>query len=353
MSNRLETYLQPFLNAFLTSIEKKDGSITRRQFILGGMIGSLAILAACDDNKGLQSSPYDHWEKYTGKEFPQDAIVAIGRNLGNNTEYPGFSDVGNLIVRSHLSTNELREYFPILTSRIPLQSADIHEPGLMQPASNDATIKELTVIDQTTGRSFQEPFVETKSLKLTVKIDSGIYLVPEKVRQLVVAKEFSHVLYLQQCADNIASQVESRYSIVRSSDTTSIPTFLFINSIRYGGQPNRHSLGDAFDNGNLDIDGAGYWHIMKAFGKMKTKGQLSSVDLSYLSSVNTAFEKATEMGLLIQTQQNSFQWKVNISPFSPEWTSITRSILTNKNILKERIVSLPSQPNGFRLRFYD
>ncbi|MBI2029617.1 hypothetical protein HYT02_04330 [Candidatus Gottesmanbacteria bacterium] len=310
---------------------KNDGGFTRRKFLLGlcalgGIATAIAIGVTLGKDDESQNSPFDNWERYKGKEFPTDLTVDIGKSLVRDMEYPGFSDVGNLIVQSQLNPQKLRSYFPILSSRIPLQSADIHEPGVMEPRFTNTFIGQQVVTDKLTGNTFQDTFAESDSLELTVKIDGGIYLAPQRVRELVVAKEFSHILYLQKCADNITSQVEARYSISRASDTTSLSTFLFVNSVAYGGQPNRNSLGDAFDNAKFDIDGAGYWHIMRAFGKMKVTNQLSIVDLDYLSSANTAFEQARASEILIQENSN-FRWKEDITPFSPEWTNITRPLL--------------------------
>ncbi len=280
----------------------------------------------------ILSDIYAGWERYANRQLPENIVLAIAKDLSLDTKYPGFSEVGTIILESRQNPNKIKAILPPFTGTIPValensvQTAGATATLTFTPAANYI---EAQVKDKNTETVEKKTFLDFVSIGLSVELDNSIYLAPKEVKQLLMVKEFSHLLYINPQEAHIGKQVEEKFEITQSTSMY-MESFLFLNGQARPDVPQIPSLGDAFDNARIDNDGAGYYHIMRAYGKMKATGILRPVDISVLSSDDIAFETARKRGLLIEKSKGDFSWKEGIGPFSPAWTVITRAILQGK-----------------------
>ena len=274
--------------------------------------------------------PYRHWELYRNGTLPREHVAAIGRDLAHSPQYPGFPEVGTIIALSLEQPSQLQQYLPQLENHGPI---DIKLSNLM---ARIGALSELfvdtngvgitaTVRHNQTGETKQGGLAKVDRMPLVVNMDNGFASAPDVAKKLIIVKEFSHLLYMNLHQQVIAQTVLQRFEI-DLEEPVNLPNLLFINaqaSVKIRGI----DFGDMYNNAPDDLDGAGYWHIIQALGKMRAMGLLSPTDLVILEGANTAFEEAKRRGLLIEENPGEFVWKEGIGPFSPEWTAMMRPIL--------------------------
>ncbi len=313
--------------------------IARRHFLKLTGLGIGAAVFGCGGITWLitsrprsESLPYQDWGIYQNALLPTDLVIAIGEDIKNSVEFLGFPEVGEIILLSSQRPDRLHELLPELIDHGPLgiRLTNLVEKEGANGALNHkiaATALRARVRNRATRETREGIFAQVNRLQLVVELDNSFYLAPKVAKQLILVKEFSHFLYFGEHKKVISVDVLQNFDILEPSSILGLENFLLINGYAKPSLAGIPSLGDKFDNARVDIDGAGYWHIMAAFGKMKVNGLLSATDLQVLWSNDLAFERARSSGLLIEKSRGEFVWREEITPFSQEWLSIIRPIL--------------------------
>lgn len=312
--------------------------IRRRNLLLvaGAVVvtGSLGVVAAAVlEGQESHPNPYSGWEKYKNGELPQETVVAIGQDLAGNHEYPGFAEVGEIILKSQLNPDQLQAYSPVFKDRIPVVFSNIMQTdGSLSAIENayDTLNPAPVALRNKQSLAVTRGFlVYTDRMRLKVIMDNGSHDAPEIAKKLLLVKEFCHLLYIQQHANVLAQELLGNYDLALPQPIPDLHTSIFISAnYKYQAKsPEIPEIGDYFKNALTDIDGAGYWHVLPAFGKMKRGGVFTNKHLSQLWTFNQPFEKAFAQGFLIEKTKGEFVWKDGVTPFSPEWTRIMRPVL--------------------------
>lgn len=312
--------------------------VTRRHFLWIGVFTAGGTLALGGAGKFLidrlfppEENPYLGWEKFRDDYLPQEKVVAIGEDIRSSWELPGFPEAGELILLSQRESGRLADFLPQLQDHGPIK---IRFTNLVETAGAIGAVAfnvrgvtvEAQVRNRATGETQEGVFVEANKMELVVELDNSFYRGPEIAKKLIMVKEFSHLLYIEEQKRVVTEEVARNFEIIEPK-VDNLEAFLFINGHLKPGIRNMPSLGDSFDNALFDLDGAGYWHIMPAFGKMRSVGLLSERDLTVLKSDNQAFGEVRIKGLLQEVKTGEFVWKEGIGPFSREWRSVIRGIV--------------------------
>lgn len=277
------------------------------------------------------STPYRDWERYQDLALPPETVIAIGNEIAQDITYPGFSEVGKIIVDTQRNPDKFKSVFPQLAPPINVRFTNtVKEDRAL--ANIDHDIKGIAVVARTRNKKTREVstgvFADIDRVALTIKMDNSSSQAPDLAKRFLLVKEFSHFVYYQQHKEEMLKQIFENFDILEPADMDT--TFLYENGVfRIGSNVPR--LGELFENGLIDIDGAGYWHTTQAFGKMKRLGHLPQSAIHVLSSNDKVFETALVRGLLLDQGKGKFTWKNGVGPFNPEWTSITRAVLTGKS----------------------
>lgn len=323
---------------------------SRREF-LGAAAAVLAGAAIFGVTRGRSSQPgrgaetppqksnlYTGWERYANRNLPRETVMDIARDLAADTEYPGFSEVGQMVVEANTRNGSIDPRIK------PLSTVEDLRIGLLKDLSHQqGALARLEVKNTTTGiegefkpkgeAEFQQGFFTrvTEPNVLTVILDSSSYVAPEMAKKLLIVKEFSHLLLIAEHKKAIAAQVLQNFDVRFKNPAFDIEDVLYSSGQDKPDFNNIPSLTDLFNHTRIDWDGAGYWYVIRALGKMMAKGVFSSKDLDILNSNVAAFQAARKDGLLIEQGSGDYVWKQGIGPFSPEWTAIGRAVLWNRN----------------------
>lgn len=315
---------------------KGPWSPTRREFLkaVGITTGALVVLGIGGKfslDMLRSKDPYAGWEKYQDSVLPKEIAIAIGEDLKKDTSYPGFSEIGPLVIASQLDPEKIKTFYSSnLQGEVSIVFANTIKAGSLSDLEhNTKSVVLETEIYNKSRHTQKGVLVQINSLNLSVRLDNTSYLAPDAAKRLLLVKEFSHFLYIAKQREIIKQEVLENFEIVQPKVSESeLGVLLQMNAFMRSGTESIVSLGERFENAIIDLDGAGYWHIMRAYGKMKVNGVLSPRDVLILGSDDLAFETARQRGLLIEKKKGEFVWKEGIGPFSPQWTDITRKILS-------------------------
>lgn len=282
-------------------------------------------------------SAYNGWERYENSNLPKEVVMGIARDLASNTEYPGFAEVGSLLIEANTTNGSLAPRIrPLNTQedlRISLLRSMAQKMGAVAYLEIDNTSIGTEGEFKLKGGGEFRPGLFTRiedPTKIQAILDSNTAFAPDEAKRLLIVKELSHLLLITEHKRAIMSQVLQDYDIRLKDPTLDLEDILYVSALDKPHFKNIPSLTDLFDNAGLDIDGGGYWYILKALGKMISRGLLKGEDLVVLNSNVQAFEAAKRRGLLIERGKGEFDWKEGIGPFSPEWTAIGRAVLRNE-----------------------
>ncbi len=311
--------------------QQNSPGFSRREFVnLSGKFILLSWLAACakapPNTPSAALDPYSGWSKYIDRQLPKELVTAVGRDI-EASDIPGFSEVGSVIILSQTEPSRLREYFPAAETPNPL-AVKLHSsfPALGGMGLFLETADEIQrdVRDKSTQNVERRSFLPVQKVTMEIALADDLVYAPTLAKQLILVKEFSHFLYFQQHQSAVVDQVRLSYDVQRGFYSDDF--FLYLSSVYKPFNPRFPSLGDLFDNASIDFDGAGYWHVMRAFGYIKQHNLFDPLSLEVFHSMDEAYTKAREVGILLE--DNS--WREGITPFSPEWTPITREILKDR-----------------------
>lgn len=273
--------------------------------------------------------PYKNWERYKNSSFLSLLVIEMGRDIEADTEFPGFAEVGTLIRLSQEHPEQLQEYYPLVVNRIDVRLRNLVQEagaiGSMDPKAKGIT-EVIKIGNKKTGQIQEGVAANIQSIDISVSLTNSFYLAPDIAKKLILVKEFSHLLYSKEQRQRIFEEFQQNYDLLEPIPED-LSTYLYLNAQGKDLLNKIPPLSDLFDHARVDLDGAGYWHIMRAFGKMRRKGMFTQQDLQALSSDNFTFEEALKRGLLIEKVPGGFEWKQGIGPFSPEWLAIIRQFL--------------------------
>ena len=181
---------------------------------------------------------------------------------------------------------------------------------------------EMEIVDKQTGTREPKVFIiPDRDLEYTIVLNNSLSYAPTIVKKLVLVKEFSHFLYISQLRDALVRDISARWEFPEVGQNN-LADFLFINAVVHESTDHIPTLPDFYNNFNHYVDGAGYWHIMRAYGRMKARKMLSANDISSILRVDDVFNRALAKGILKDTGKGNYERKDGIGPMSPEWTSI-------------------------------
>lgn len=332
---------------------RKSKGVSRRNLVIGLAAGGAAVATAAvllgrnqqppepslpkpvgtipERKPTPKDNPYAGWERYQNKPLPKEIVLKIGQDLAKDTQYPGFKEVGELIILAQEHPEQLQKYLSGAKTSVGISLAEtVPERGALgylvyHPVTTEIAAKTK---DKRTGDIKDGVFIKWDKVDLKVELDNSYIFSPNIFKKLIIVKEYSHLLYHPQHKDKIIQEVLDHYEILKPTADLNIPNLLYQTALHE--ERNTPVSGALFSQAKYDADGAGYWHIMPAYGKMKALGMVNAQSLDVLENDDRAFETARKRGLLIEKNKGEFVWKEGIGPFSPEWTQITRAILTDK-----------------------
>lgn len=336
----------------------RDGRVSTRagqiSLTKDGLAIAVPALAACDDESPQPSNersgsvvpigegPFAHWERYVNGSVPTDNVLQIAARLRQNKMYPGFSEVADVMTSVNTDPTALTNLLGIAAPQTPvgikLQDSATTSGFTASLAIKPKNIQIIAgeIRDKKTGKLRKVNLTKVDEIEFVeVELDNSLKTAPDALRELLIVKEYSQLLYINELKQKIREQVSANLDIVEPKNPSpNLETFLYVNGTSKAIAPEADipSMGDLFDHTLRYMDGAGYWHIMRAYGKMRRQ-KLSNGNLmipddaanSYWASDNFAFENALKQGLLIESN-GEFTWKEGIGPFSPEWTSIVKQL---------------------------
>lgn len=330
--------------------------MTRRNVLKGAAaLGVAVFFAGCGTDTSPQSTPeqgnpyviainegsYKNWANL-GTLSPE-TVQAIGADIASSS-LPGFKEVGE-IMQALQTPASLHAYFSMPTPEKPVGIivkdlvTEADAIGALQLETHviavDAALKE-----NKTGNIQKMLLGQVERINaIGIEMDTSFVNVPDVIKQLILVKEFSHFLFIAQHMDLVKKQVLEHFTLVEPKNPLpDLATFLYFNGRMKETAPQLTipSLTDLFDHAFTDLDGAGYFYIMPAYGWMKRQtlsnggpllpDELTTQSDSFLHSDEQAFQAAISAGLLIEKTPGEFIWKEGIGPFSPEWTGIMRPI---------------------------
>lgn len=296
----------------------------------GGLLaGGIGIIRGL--NLEAQKQKVDQAIKIPGLEGRQNSaissevVIEIGSEI-EQSDLPGFNEAGKLITLSQTDPNALTQYLPLFSGNLEFRFGEILRSinsvaHLAMEGKGDYKVAEVKEI--ATGRRIKTILGQYTSVSAAIEFDNSLINASKIVTQLMFVKEISHFLYTSELRSRIAHDVLRKYDVTIESPEAVLQDILFYNSV--GNNGNIPSLGELFDFGLVDLDGAGYFHIVPSYGLARAKGILTPKDIKILESNERLFEIAKSKGLLKQNSDGTVLWKQGIGPFSPEWTEIIRS----------------------------
>ena len=299
-----------------------------RKRLVTGFIGLLLIIGVVIVLGIWPELPYFGWEKYQNKSLPSSVVINIGENIKDLGDiYPGFTEAGKIIIASQKDPKSL-EIYPKPLQPFKIEFDDfIKRDHALAGFSWNRLGRDVGVNlkNKKTGEIQRIYLVDPETVSPRIGLDNSVYLASSMAKKILLVKEFSHILYVNQFKEILAQEVTKNYEIDTSANAP-ISELLMTNAIMRGNPKYPSPFGYYFDNSNKLVDYAGYWHIMPSFGMAIERGLLDNKDTMPLDTGKKAFDKVIEKGLLIKTggKNGSFVWKVG--PFSKEWIEIMSSI---------------------------
>ncbi|MBI2040180.1 hypothetical protein HYT18_03835 [Candidatus Microgenomates bacterium] len=316
----------------------------RRKFLLllGRVIGGAAAASALGisgkillDKLSAQSdNPYRDWGRYKDRYFPKELVIAMGHDISQSSDLPGFSEVGELIVLSQTNPDQLQRFIPLYNGSEPMK---VRLTNLLNTTRALGSIDiggqgvgvETTVVDRHTGEETKTVIARVdEALIEEVRLDNSFIYASNIAKKLILAKEFSHLLYIREHQKTLAEAVLDRYEIMAPNIQDIAPHLYFsANAVYFTNStvPPIDQL-EAFAKVGDDLDCSGHWHTAPAFGTMKYRNLLSPEDLAIFDINDSIFEAAKNKGLLVHQGSGVFSWRSNIGPFSSEWLSLCRPL---------------------------
>lgn len=296
-----------------------------------GILAGVGVKKAVDEVFLRKDSPYAGWERYQNSYFPEDAVLEIAKDLASSSQYPGFSEVGNLMARVQRRPEALSEIQPQMIGPLRIRLTNLVQTdqaiGSLEHNLRGQYVRGW-VTDKNSGVSKEVIFVNAKEVRLEILFDNSFYLAPDAGKKLIIVKEVSHLLYVDLLRSLIAEEVRRNFDITVEQPSVDLPNFLFINSMLKPDERKMPDLGYFFDNGLFLLDGAGYWHIMPALGKMIRQGLFAQRDLRVMHSDYEAFRAAVSRDWLIERGKGEFVWRRDVGPFHKGWQDVVRPFIS-------------------------
>ncbi len=313
----------------------KPPLLSRRNLLKAAVVAGATIAAGSVVKLEVDRQQYDQeeksyqgWEAYQNRVLPQFLVLQIGQNI-EHTDYPGFNEVGKIIQRSQTDFTSLEQFYPRLQNPIGVGMSNlVQKIGAIADFNESITGVGVNVAlkDKKTGAQQNTVLVDpTKVSSSQVLLENSMWLASSMAKRLLLVKEFSHLLYMDQFKQILLDYVTSRF-VVTTAAKASLDDLLVTMAYLYGDPAKPSLLGYYFDNGRKFLDYAGYWHIMPAFGLAMERGDLTSQDIGVMYSDKHAFTEAKNRGLLLEPTKGQFQWKQGVGPFSQEWQDVMKPI---------------------------
>lgn len=275
------------------------------------------------------SSPYD-WDQFQNRALPKEVIAAIGQDLISQTRYPGFPEIGKLIVLTQADPSTLTNYFPQYPSAEPIniKLEDLFKTegsiGHLYFGTSHTDVKAI-ITNRQTGLSQQTVIEKISSEEVVVTLDNSFTKAPDAAKKLIIAKEFWQFLKLKESQQRISKAVDDKFNI-KPSEEMDLLFALQTAAIRNTRISGLNGI-DAYDQAHSDLDCAGHYHTVQTFGLMKSQGLFSDSDLKVLTINDNIFKAATKEGLLSE-KNGTFSWREGITTFSQDWLNLCRPLWT-------------------------
>lgn len=266
------------------------------------------------------------WKLHRNSQLPKEVVLAIGEDIRRSVEFPGFFEVGELIVLSQTNSDQLQRYIPLYTHSEPfrVRLSDLGGPLAQIILSADGVGEAVTFVNKRTEGIINSAIGKWEKISTpSVGLDNSLVDTSNAVKKLMFVKEFSHILYMREQEKVIMNELTSSYNVM-APDLEDLASHIFhsaLSKIRIEGVDL-----ERYAKVEDDLDCTGHWHTLPAFGKMRYEGLLSSKDLWTLGVNNRIFEAAVKAGLLLDHGKGTFGWKSGIGPFSADWLSICRPL---------------------------
>lgn len=315
--------IPPFLIRTGATLLILGGSLIGGKCIYDNFYGKESSLSSQGDT-GIDYNAV--WELHRNRELPKEVVLAIGEDIRRSVEFPGFFEVGELIALSQTNPDQLQRYIPLYTNSEPfgVRLSSLGGSLAQITLSADGVGEAATFVNKRTEEIINTVIGKWKRIYTpNIKFDNSLVQTSNEVKKLMFVKEFSHLLYMREQERVIMNQLTSSYEIM-APDLEDLASHIFhsaLSKIRIA------SIDlEGYDKAEDDLDCAGHWHILPAFGKMRYTGLLSSKDLKALEVNNQIFEAAVKTGLLLDHGKGTFSWKSDIGPFNTDWLSICRPL---------------------------
>lgn len=316
-------------------------SATRRQVLAwSASAAALAIFGAEAAGVGIpinlgksgnsiDYSAFDGWDKDKGMSFQKGKIDKMGLIFEQETEMPGYPEVGELMRTIAQGFADLKDYTETEVTSFDVGLIDLPDALTQFAEARKYDQVDADVVKKDSGENFKgHIFMPKGGSDFQILFDNSITGAPRVAKELIIASEFSQFLYWKEFKDFIMKSVTEKYDFPTIS-REELREALSVSASYKDEKSSITSFGPEFDNADSELSGAGLWHTMRAFGKFKFDRALSPRDLQNLPQYERAFEAAVAKGILVETTRGNYDWKKGIGPFSPEWISIAIAVRKN------------------------
>ncbi len=165
----------------------------RRNFLKWGMVIAGGVAAAAlgakvisEQGKEVQKPFYQGWEKYTNTYLPDSVFAQISKDIAGTTNYPGFVEVGNLMVLHQANPNSLSKIHPQFVGPVRAKFTELVQArGAVAAFSQDVAgqwvntqFKEIG-----TGKSQQFKMAKPTKIETEILITNSFSRAPEEVKK--------------------------------------------------------------------------------------------------------------------------------------------------------------------------
>lgn len=274
---------------------------------------------------------------YSNKEIPSSLVKQIATDMANSNDYPSLASSGKLILDQYDNPKKAHEMLPFtqIANPFPMKfiftdQLDAKTRAFLQIDMQDIT-QELELLDRSNSQIIR--FMGVKAISHTYDIFLNTHLITINTSQwsykLLLAKETSHLLYLNQQMDDVWNSVTQTYDIKGGEETKPI-----LLETAYGSdypQLRVPSLGSHFDRAREILDYAAYWHINLDVLRLNQQGKLTSPDQKALEANIALAELSLTKGLVVSDNMGVLRWKEGVGPFSDDWIRVADEVLTDKS----------------------